>query len=97
VGGVLGPGINNAEARKVIMAEVKATVLRREPLTRLTHDYVRAGIIQRNPGIEKFYPWTKKKSLMTMLFLLTKSAKKRWLSFLQSYLETSMSAWTEGL
>ena len=69
MGGGLGPGINNAEARKVIMAEVKATVLRREPLTRLTHDYVRAGIIQRNPVIEKFLPLDEKKSLMTVLFL----------------------------
>ena len=52
----LGPGINNADARKVIMAEVKATVSRREPLTCLTNDYVRVGIIQRNPGIEKYLP-----------------------------------------
>ncbi len=42
------------------MAEVKATVLRRELLTCLTNDYVRAGIIQRNPGIEKCLPLDEK-------------------------------------
>ena len=82
MGGGLGPGINNSEARKVIMAEVKATVLRREPLTCLTHDYVRAGIIQRNPGIEKCLPLDKKTIFDDYVVPLDKECQEDMVKFL---------------
>jgi hypothetical protein len=82
VGGGFGPGINNAEARKVILAEVKATVWRREPPTCLTHDYVRAGIIQRNPGIEKFLPLDKKTVFDDYVVPLDKECQEEMVEFL---------------
>ena len=55
VGG-LGPGMEKASAHKAIKAEVRAMLARNEPMSRLLDDYVKAAIIQRCPGIDKFYP-----------------------------------------
>ena len=78
----LGPGINNADARKVIMAEVKATVSRREPLTCLTNDYVRVGIIQRNPGIEKYLPLDENTIFDDYVVPLDKECQEEMVKFL---------------
>ena len=51
---MLGPVMNEADAEKIIIAEVKAMLVRRDPLTRLLDDYVRAAIMERNPGIHKY-------------------------------------------
>ena len=53
---MLGPVMNEADAEKIIIAEVKAMLVRRDPLTRLLDDYVRAAIMERNPGIHKYLP-----------------------------------------
>ena len=42
--------MNQAEADKIIKAEVKAILARGEPLDRLLDDYVRAALFHRHPG-----------------------------------------------
>ena len=51
-----GPGIKRADAQRIIKAEVKAALSRRESLVRFKDPYVRAALSERCPGIEKFLP-----------------------------------------
>ena len=53
---MFGPTMNEAEATKIITAEVKAILARGEPPTRLLDDYVRAALIVRHPALEHFLP-----------------------------------------
>ena len=64
------------------MAAVKATVSRRLLLTRLNHDYVRAGIIQHNPGIDKCLPLDEKTIFDDYVVPLDKECQEEIVKFL---------------
>ena len=53
---MFGPTMNDAEAIRIIIAEVEAIFAHREPLIRLLDDYVRAALIVRHPSIVYFPP-----------------------------------------
>ena len=51
-----GPAMTQAEADKIIIAEVKAILSRGEPPTRLLDDYVKASLMQRHPALWDYLP-----------------------------------------
>lgn len=53
---MLGPSMTKAQADKIIMAHLKAAIVRGEPPERILDDYVRAAIIESNPAIRTFLP-----------------------------------------
>ena len=48
--------MTQAEADKIIIAEVKAILSRGEPPTRLLDDYVKASLLQRHPALWDYLP-----------------------------------------
>lgn len=48
--------MNQADADKILKAEMKAILARGEPPTRIIDDYVRAGLMVRYPAIWHFLP-----------------------------------------
>jgi|SaaInl74LU_5_DNA_1037368.scaffolds.fasta_scaffold07371_1 hypothetical protein len=53
-----GDGMTEADAKYVFTAEVRATVARGEPISRLLDPWVQASLILRYPAIGKFLPLT---------------------------------------
>ena len=51
-----GPSMTQAEADKIIIAEVKAIMHRGDPPGRLLDPYVKAGLLQRHPALWDFLP-----------------------------------------
>ena len=82
VGG-LGPGMEKASAHKAIKAEVRAMLARNEPMSRLLDDYVKAAIIQRCPGIDKFYPSDERTIIDTYVREIDRECHEE---FLQNYI-----------
>ena len=53
---MLGPGMTTQVANSIITAEVKAMLVRGEPLVRMCDPYVRAAMLTSNPVIGMFLP-----------------------------------------
>jgi hypothetical protein len=51
-----GPALTKAHAERILLAEVKATLARQEPLNRLLDDHVRSSLLARHEGMKMYLP-----------------------------------------